>query len=240
MLGRERGKVTQAAFVRSLTQSFIRRSDPGGNQPGGLFGASLSDKPIHVLPWNRAQQAAYLIFIWSELERAIKKTDDPWAENVREKTKAGQLDLIDDDDQDAAFAGKFSLLATDQGVRGFLQVSNDISFVLAESFELASLGRNLQQEATEIREVAAAVSEFESHPIASVVQDLCECTALFDWRSSVTPGLSEREKGQQAQFRAGSGYREVRRQLLLHLLRHAENPIRDCADRIIKALKFNT
>ena len=240
MLGRERGKVTQAAFVRSLTQSFIRRSDPGGNRPGGLFGASLSDKPIHVLPWNRAQQAAYLIFIWSELERAIKKTDAPWAENVREKTKAGQLDLIDDDDQDAAFAGKFSLLATDQGVRGFLQVSNDISFVLAESLELASLGRNLQQEATEIREVAAAVSEFESHPIASVVQDLCECTALFDWRSSVTPGLSEREKGQQAQFRAGSGYREVRRQLLLHLLRHAENPIRDCADRIIKALKFNT
>ena len=140
MLGRERGKVTQAAFVRSLTQSFIRRSDPGRNRPGGLFGAPLSDTHIHVLPWSRAQQAAYLIFLWSELERAIKETDAPWAEYVRVQTKAGQLDLIGDDDQDAAFAGKFSLLATDQGVRGFLQVSNDLSFVLAESFDLASLG----------------------------------------------------------------------------------------------------
>ena len=45
MLGREKGKVTQAAFVRSLTLSFIRRSDPGGARPGGLYGRTTVKFP---------------------------------------------------------------------------------------------------------------------------------------------------------------------------------------------------
>ena len=240
MLGRERGKVSQAAFVRSLTLSFIRRSDPGRNRPGGLFGAPLAVDDIQVLPWSRAQQAAYLIFLWSELERAIKRTDAPWAKDVREKTTATQLALIVDNEQDAAFAGKFALLSTDQGVRGFLQVSNDISFVLADSLELDSLGRDLRREATEIDEVAEALHEMASHTkIPNFVQSLCKSTAQFDWRSYATPGLPEAARNRQALFRAGSGYREVRRQLLFHLSSHAESTIGECAERIIKALGFD-
>ena len=58
MLGRERGKVTQAAFVRTLSESFIRRSDPVAGRPGGLFGAPVRSSGDTLLPWSRSQQAA--------------------------------------------------------------------------------------------------------------------------------------------------------------------------------------
>ena len=238
MLGRERGKVTQAAFVRSLTQSFIRRSDPGGNRPGGLFGAPLLAEQVKVLPWSRAQQAAYLIFLWSELEQAIKATDAPWARHVREQTNEGKLIPIDD--RDPAFAGIYSLLSTDQGVRGFLQVSNDLSFVLADLLELDAWIRDRLSGATGNEEVSAAVRELGSRgKISGFVRDLCEVIAQFDWRSFAIPGLLEEERNRQALYRAGTGYREVRRQLLFHLSGKSTSPIKENAANIIRALGYN-
>lgn len=238
MLGRERGKVTQAAFVRSLTLSFIRRADAGGKRPGGLFGAPVSDDRIQVLRWSRAQQAAYLIFIWSELEKAIKETDADWAAFVRLKTKPDGL--LPADGRDPAFAGVYSLLATDQGVRGFLQVSNDVSFDLAKSLDLVSWIRDRQSEATETGEVNDALQELGSiEQIASFIRELCGQVSEFDWSSSVTPDLPEETRNRQALYRAGSGYREVRRQLLLHLSRQPDGLVRQSADRLVKALNFN-
>ena len=238
MLGRERGKVTQAAFVRSLTLSFIRRADPGGNRPGGLFGAAVSEDQIQVLRWSRAQQAAYLIFLWSELEKAITESDAEWADFVRVKTKP--VGPSPADGRDPAFAGIYSLLATDQGVRGFLQVSNDVSFDLAKTLDLTSWVRDHQSEATETKEVNDALQDLGSiEQIASFVKNLCRSAAQFDWSSSVTPDLPEPTRNQQALYRAGSGYREVRRQLLLHLSRQPDGLVKRSADRVVQALNFN-
>ena len=238
MLGRERGKVTQAAFVRSLTLSFIRRSDAPGKRPGGLFGAAVSDDRSQVLRWSRAQQAAYLIFLWSELEKAIKETDAKWAGFVREKTPT--VGPSPAEGRDPAFAGIFSLLATDQGVRGFLQVSNDISFDLANMLDLASWIRDHQSGATETREVDEALQELGSiEQISSFVQNLCKSAAQFDWSSSVTPDLPEPTRNRQALYRAGSGYRQVRHELLLHLARQPDSLVKQSADRVVKALNFN-
>lgn len=238
MLGRERGKVTQAAFVRSLTLSFIRRSDPGGSRPGGLYGAPLSNQGRDVLEWSRAQQAAYLMFLWSELEGAIKQTSAPWAKYVRETTNKEKTDLTGG--RDAAFSGAYSLLATDQGVRGFFQVSNDLSFDLCESLDLTKWVRDRQSEATESGEVAAAMRELGSiDKIATFVRMLCENVAQFDWSSAVTPGLPEETSNRQSRYRAGSGYREVRRQLLLHLSQTSAIPIKESASRIVEALGYD-
>ena len=238
MLGRERGKVTQAAFVRSLTMSFIRRSDPGGSRPGGLYGAPLSNLGRDVLEWSRAQQAAYLMFLWSELERAIEQTSAPWAEYVRDATRKERTDLTGG--RGAAFSGAYSLLATDQGVRGFFQVTNDVSFDLSESLELTTWVRERQSEATEGEEVVAAMRELGSiSKIATFVRMLCEDMAKFDWSSAVTPGLPEEISNRQSRYRAGSGYREVRRQLLLHLSRTSQAPIKESAGRIIEALGYD-
>lgn len=240
MLGREKGKVSQSAFVRSLTLSFIRRSDARGMQPGGLFGTPLSTRPAHVLSWSRAQQAAYLIFLWLELERAIKETNASWAEHVRERTEVSLFEVFGDK-RDAAFAGIYSLLSTDQGVRGFLQVSNDLSFELAEQLDLDSWYRDGPSEATNNKEVSEAVLELGSlQKISAFVRDLCRATAQFDWRSLATPDLTEAERNQQALYRAGSGYREVRRNLLLHLSKVTGSPIKETVDRVIQVLRYDS
>ena len=237
MLGRERGKVTQAAFVRSLTLSFIRRSDPGASRPGGLFGAPMTDRGLEVLPWSRAQQAAYLIFTWLELQSAIQTTAAPWAKHVRENTNRGQSNFADDGDP--AFSGGYSLLATDQGVRGFLQVSNDISFDLADDLGFRQWTRTQASQAVDIDEVEEAVQELGANEkIANFVQNMCESAAQFDWSSSVTPNLPVEIRNRQALYRAGTGYREVRRQLLIHLSQIAQGNILESARRLVSALQF--
>ena len=142
--------------------------------------------------------------------------------------------------RDTAFAGVYSLLATDQGVRGFFQVANDVSFDLAAPLELDQWVRERQSEATESEEVAAAVHELGSiEKIATFVKALCTDMAQFDWSSSVTPGLREETRNRQALYRAGSGYREVRRQLLLHLSRESTGLLKESAGRLVEALRFD-
>ena len=237
MLGRERGLVTQAAFVRSLTLSFIRRSDFGGGKPGGLFGAPLRSTRERFLPWSRSQQAAYLIFLWSELEDAIDRIDPPWARHIREHATDGQFTLLGA--RNPGFAGTYSLLATDQGVRGFLQVSNDVSFFLADELDIASWLPPDQSSATEIDEVNAAVQVLRSGTKSSrFVNELCECVAAFDWRTLATPGLSEETRMRQALYRTGTGYREVRRQLLFHLADQPSQLIASSAKEIARVLRY--
>ena len=237
MLGRERGLVTQAAFVRSLTQSFIRRSDFGGGRPGGLFGAPLRNTTQRVLPWSRSQQAAYLIFLWSKLEEAIDDFDPPWARHIREHADGGQFRLPSA--KNPAFAGTYSLLATDQGVRGFLQVSNDLSFSLVDEIDIASWLPPDQTSATMVDEVATAVQILRSGTqSATFVTAFCECVAAFDWRTLATPGLSEETRNRQALYRTGTGYREVRRQLLFHLADQPNQLIARSAKDVARVLGY--
>ena len=215
MLGRERGKVTQAAFVRSLTLSFVR-GWAGSRRTGigGFFGTEQSEKRTDVLLWTRAQQAAYLIALWSGLADAIEASDEEWAKHLREGTPHDGTPP----GQDPAFAGRFSMLATDQGVRGFLQVCNDISYQLRRDVAFSDWQRPTSAEATDHEEVSAALKELrEQDSIRIVIDDLTRDIASFDWRSAVTPGLSEPEQNRQGRYRGGSGYKQVRLQLLHHL-----------------------
>ena len=239
MLGRERGLVTQAGFVRSLTQSFIRRADTQGGRPGGLFGAPLRENQDRLLPWSRSQQAAYLIFLWSELERAIDEMDPYWARYIRENTNGGQLQLPYQ--RNLGFVGDYTLLATDQGVRGFLQVSNDISYMLVNQLEVSTWYDYREGPATDEEEVTEALDQLRSNELSiSFARQLCEGTATFDWRTQATPGLPDEIRFRQALYRTGTGYREMRRQLLLHLAEKTNSTslIAQAAHEVISALNF--
>ena len=237
MLGRGHGLVTQAAFVRSLTQSFIRRSDFGDGRPGGLFGAPLRSTEKRHLPWSRSQQAAYLIFLWSTLEEGIGDIDPPWARYIREHEDGGQLTLPGT--KNPAFAGTYSLLATDQGVRGFLQVANDVSFSLVDELDIASWLPPDRTSTTMADEVDAAVQLLRTgSQSAKFVSDFCECVATFDWRTQATPDLPEETRNRQALYRTGTGYREVRRQLLLHLAKQPNQLIANSAKEIVRVLGY--
>ena len=237
MLGREKGKVTQAAFVRSLTLSFVRGwATSNRTGIGGFFGTEQSTERTDVLKWNRAQQAAYLIALWSSLERVIATSSDEWVEFLRVQTPRQDIPP----DQDAAFAGRYSMLASDQGVRGFLQVCNDVSFQSRNRIPFAEWQRPTSSEATDIEEVSEALSELqENHDISRFIDLLTADIAHFDWRSAVTPRLPADVEVFQSRYRAGSGYRQVRLQLLRHLVHNGTDDIKQVAKRVAIALRYD-
>ena len=237
MLGRGGGLVTQAAFVRSLTLSYFRRSDGVGERPGGLFGAAIGPSRSELLSWGRAEQAAYLIFLWSELESAIDTIDPDWARHIRIHAHGGQMPLPGE--KNPAFAGEYSLLDTDQGVRGFLQVTNDISFSLANQLNIASWLPARESAATIVEDVDETVEDLRTlSESADFARELCECVATFDWRTQATPELTEETRIRQALYRSGTGYREVRRQLLRHISDQTSPRISASASDVFRRLRF--
>ncbi|HEY0367804.1 MAG TPA: hypothetical protein VGC73_15130 [Pyrinomonadaceae bacterium] len=108
---------TQASWIRTLLATYVKKWESGRSGIGGLFGAPLrSHDP--VLPWTRAQQAAFLIFMGKCFRDAVKRTHATWAKDLRKV----QAHLTKN--TDPAFEGDYSLINTDQGIRGLLHVTN--------------------------------------------------------------------------------------------------------------------
>jgi len=238
MLGEPKSPwVTQAAWIRSLSASFVKPWEGRRRASGGLFGARIGESG-EVLSWNRAQQAAFLIFAWSSLRQSIRKSRDHWATMLR--AERGQRSLLPTaPNLDKAFYGPHTLVATDQGVRGFLQVINDLCYYRAAQLKLnewtmkADPGR-LQDDA-----ISEALKSLEKQPVAQFVVQAAECLSSFDWRTSTEPSLTETERSQRLVFRGGSGYRELRRQLIAHI-GQSQNDAGEAARRLRVATKALT
>lgn len=232
MLGQTRGLgVTQAGFVRTLTNTFIRRPTRRRGASGGLFTAPVLDE-AEPLPWNRTQQAAFLIFIWQAIEEAVGQTTAKWALHLRKEAESDEAK----DALDPAFAGKNTYLNTEQGVRAYLTVVNDLCFALVEDLELdlweaISADGALDPDAVEL-EIEGLLEE----PVAGVLEDLAAVLAEFDWRGADAPGLSPDERSLKRAFRGSGGYVEFRRQLLRDLGRRAEGELRLAANELYRKI----
>ncbi|MBK6728913.1 MAG: hypothetical protein IPG63_17140 [Xanthomonadales bacterium] len=212
--------VTQAAWIRSLMATFVKPFENGPTRMGGLFGApKASNEP--VLPWTRSMQAAFLIFSGMLLQNAVEKSKAPWAESLR-KVKDPELFSSE---TDQTFFGRHSLLTTDQGIRGFLHVFNDICFVQAEELELHAWtedeifgsAKGKKNAATDDSAVSGALASLKTTALAAFLKKAANSLAGYDWRTSSAPGLTESARLRQAVFRGSSGYKEMRVQLLRHL-----------------------
>jgi hypothetical protein len=108
------------------------------------------------------------------------------------------------------------LLATDQGVRAVLQVTNDLTFVLTRDLDLPSWRGEQAGEAPSEEAVTGALGSFERDlpSAAKYIEAMAEILASFDWRSSAAPGLHSDARLRQAAFRGSGGYKELRIQLL--------------------------
>jgi len=214
--------VTQAAWVRSLLATFVKEWIESGKRLGGLFGAPRAfDKSY--LPWNRAMQAAFLINAGASLQDELKKSRADWAEFLR-KTKEAHLFQSEHEDDDQAFFGKYSLLTTDQGIRGFLLVINDLCLAHSDKLKLNEWGwddveRKAPSDAaaTDDRAVSAALASLRQQPVAYFVSQISRALVKFDWRTSATPGLDPTSHDKQSIYRGSSGYRALRLNLLGHL-----------------------
>lgn len=203
--------VKQAAWIRSLLATYLKKRYKG---IGGLFGASVGSKE-EVLPWSRAQQAAFLILAGSFIRDEIKSYRVEWTEDLR---KAETMS----DQRDPAFAGSHTLLNTDQGIRGILYVTNDLCFVQADQLRLHEWEPTAGGDSEDAIDESAINDELASLgklKVAEFLRLMAKKMTEFDWRSSSAPGLSsdmERRRRQGA-YRGSSGYNLLREDLLRHI-----------------------
>ncbi|MBL8078895.1 MAG: DGQHR domain-containing protein [Anaerolineales bacterium] len=231
--------VSQAAWIRSLMASFVKQWEGTSTKIGGLFGAPPSAN-TPLLPWNRPMQAAVLIFAGNAFRKSLEKSHVKWATHLR---------AVDDGEflegGDPAFYGQYSLISTDQGIRGLLFVFNDLCFAKSQELHLqewhweglnADL-RNKNIPATDEVAITSAIKSFSKTDAAKFIESIADGLASYDWRVSSTPNLTNEERLRQAIFRGSSGYKELRLQLLQHLLSN-KGKVSEAAGFVMKALGY--
>jgi DGQHR domain-containing protein len=232
MLGEagERRMATQASWIRTLLATYVKKWESGRSGIGGLFGAPLrSHDP--VLPWTRAQQAAFIIFMGRQFRDAVKRTHAPWAKDLR-KTQAHLTK-----NSDPAFEGDYSLINTDQGIRGLLYVTNDLCYLKAEDLGLQDWQAGDDAAASDADAVTAALKSLDGQPVAEFIETIASHLASFDWRASSAPGLSDEDRLDKAALRGAGGYKELRRLLLSHVAARTDDVGR-AASSAISLLKY--
>lgn len=228
--------VRQAAWVRSLINSYIKASEGRGVRGiGGLFGAPAGEDEL-MLPWTREQQAAFLIYAWQRVATAVSSADEGWARHLRDLEEMGDRKSTD---PDPAFSGDYSLLNADQGVRGVLTVTNDLCFLEADPLRLRDWGSSEVRQDSDEKEVSAQLELLAKQPVARLLAEIANGLATFDWRTYGTPDLDEEARLRAAAYRGSSGYKELRRQILAHLARSGTRRVKALADLAMRELKFD-
>lgn len=229
------GNVTQAAWIRSLLASYIKAWEGKGIRGiGGLFGARLGVDNT-VLPWSRAQQAAFLMYSWQKVKWAVKESQAPWAVTLRQEQAQLPLWL---EESDPAFEGDNTLLNTDQGVRGVLYVMNDLCYIEYANKKLDLEHWSLDQDAGASDEdaVTEALERLsQERSISDFLTAIASGLAKFDWRTANS--AEGDEKTAKMAFRGSGGYKLLRRQLL-DLLVQEPGKVGDAAARVLYALGY--
>lgn len=223
MLGEKGNRdVRQAAWVRALLATFIRPFGGSRVPIGGLFGAPAG-KNQEVLDWTREQQAAYLIFAWSEVKRAVTESRATWTQLLRRLAQRDAEErnepqaTIKSERQRAPFVSRYSLLATDQGLNGILSLTNDLAYLAADELKLASWRAAEASEVSDQESVSEQLEAIAKQPVARLLTEIADALKDFDWRTSGAPGLTDEERRRASAFRGSAGYRELRLQLHEHV-----------------------
>jgi len=226
MLGGDRksnGPVSQSAFIRSLTASMVKswRSHKG---VGGLFGGT-PDGGIDGLEWSRVQQSAFLLTAWQLMAQKVAESTEPWATDLNADSSELGVDVPGTAQISPAFAGPNTLLATDQGVRGFQYVINDLCYVRRDDLELRNWRDNTESVDVTPEAVLESADGLRGEAVYDFVSRVCDHLATFDWRSSSAQSISPLERRNRSVYRGSSGYKLLRSALIEHLRRHADEDI---------------
>ncbi|MCW3091415.1 MAG: hypothetical protein JWP81_2484 [Ferruginibacter sp.] len=226
MIGEGDGNISQAAFVKAITSSFLKKSaDKTQRGMGGLFSDVIrKETKYQILNWNRTQQAAFLILIWDVIaeklyeyiDRDDTKIGEPiWAKKIREFED--ESDIVEG--HHPAFTSKNSFLSRDQGVRGILMFANDMFFSIAisEDWDLNELtwDDDLDDKSIQQESIDQAIIEFKKHKIYSLIIAFAIDIIRIDWRTTMADFSDKPEQRlQQMRYKGGSGYSEVWKDLI--------------------------
>jgi hypothetical protein len=205
--GRKEGHVSNAAFIRSLMVSFVRRWG-AHHKIGGLFGSIDGNGAEKVLPWKRSQQAAFLVACWTQMHIAVKKTEAKWAKALRQEHDKNQPLIANEFEKNVAFSGPNTLLATDQGCRVIFIVFNAMSQLAYSELDLEEWESSEVSDKPNDSDVSIALAELANFPkINDYLRNISnELVNNIDWRTSGSKSLSSEESQMQAAYRGSSGY----------------------------------
>ena len=161
-----------------------------GNNNWGIIRSQLG-KHEEVLPWSRAQQAAFLIYMGGCVREAIQDSKDRWAKSLRAVPVQGKIGKVT---EDPAFYGPHTLLTADQGIRGLLYVTNDICYVRAKELKLQNWVNDSEAGASDEEAVRAALGSLKVQPVAAFLKDIAEGLSKYDWRTSSFPTSMKRNE----------------------------------------------
>ena len=166
------------------------------------------------------------------MRQAINGTDNEWVRNLRRSVPqpSGQTYKLE---EEPGFYSQNSLISTDQGMRGFLQVLNDICYVQAPRLKLNDWILKPAEGPIQDAAITAGLKSIEGQPVAKTVNDIAKGLSSFDWRTSSAPDLSPNERQLKLAFRGSGGYKELRRQLLTHLAQNGPKTVSDSAKKLL-------
>ncbi len=213
--------VSQASFVRSLMASFVKAWD-SRFVAGGLYGHSDSGG----LDWNRAQQAAFLIAAWQEFVDAVARVKPTWYRAIAQPDAA----VVD------VALGRQSMLASDQGVRAFMLILNEVTFLEQEQLELSRWVLPPSEDSIDPEQVGEALASLESTEIRAHLRAFAEAFAAFDWRSSKAPGVHGALERDKAIYRGSGGYVALRRDVYKVMLDSSSPLVKRAAKRMLSVL----
>jgi hypothetical protein len=236
------GHVSNAAAIRSLMATFVRtwaKGNDAGTDPeditklGGLFGSIDRNGTRYIIRWRRPEQAAFLILCWSAVRSATAVSKAPWKLALAETAgKSGG------DAAAFAFAGPYTLLATDQGFRAISFAYNSMAQLVYDKIGLLEIEGSEDESEPSDELVARALGQLESNrSLTSFVQSVA--TAVVDgvdWRTSAAPGIAEQDKVVQGQYRGSSGYKALNKAALTAASRSKDDNVSDAATRALAIL----
>ena len=144
--------------------------------------------------------------------------------------------MFDSENKDPAFYGNSTLLNDDMGLRGFLNVANDLCYVQASDLGLESWGAEGAGPDPDELSVSECLKSLAKHPVTPFLHRMCQCLAEFDWRASSAESLTDDQRRQKAAFRGTGGYKELRLLLLAHLA-SGKGDVKAAAVEVSKQLK---
>lgn len=228
MLGEGEANISQAAFVKALSSSFLKKSgSTTARGMGGLFSEIIeNNSKKQVLNWNRSQQAAFLIILWDiirerlalflDAEQEVLANEPVWAKQIRIQEDGELSDTLNH----PAFISKNSFLSRDQGVRGICMFANDVFYAIAgsEHWDLnkdLTWDEDLDDKTILPESIDKAIKDFKKHKLYNLMLDFGDEVIKLDWRTTsadFSDDAAKRDK--QMRYKGGSGYSEVWRDLI--------------------------
>jgi hypothetical protein len=133
------------------------------------------------------------------------------------------------------------LISTDQGVRGFLSIINDMLFIQNSNLNLNSIQSpdEIKEDGIDDNDIKRCLVFFEKNDLLiNYLSDISDELVRFDWRTASTPGLSNEKRQKQMVFKGSSGYKEIRAELLKQLKKSNNKVVSGAANVILNELGY--